>query len=251
MNARVLLGLGGLAVIICAAVYLHKPQDSVVVSNVDNAAIRSMVIEFGQKLRNVSLLAPDASTTLEAQYLPYIAPELLAKWQADPSEALGRQTSSPWPESINIIEIKPLGNGKYQVEANVIETTSASPQEVAAVYPVTMTIEKRSSSWLISSLSRGAYSELPKRTSIRGVWECLPHKDTSGPQTTECAFGIAEEGSGAHYAIDTRLMATYPVDYATGTRVQVSGMLTPVEQLNSIQKYDIRGVISATEIEKL
>jgi len=72
---------------------------------------------------------------------------------------------------------------------------------------------------------------------IVGFWECLPHKNTSGPQTMECAFGIAVDQSDGHYAIDTSLMSTYPVDFPTGTKVRVTGIVTPANQLSSVQKY--------------
>lgn len=90
----------------------------------------------------------------------------------------------------------------------------------------------------------------PARTSLTGTWECLPHKNTSGPQTMECAFGIKTD-DGLHYGIGTSLMSAYPVDYPTGSRVRVDGIITPVEALSSIQKYDIAGVINATSIQKI
>ena len=92
---------------------------------------------------------------------------------------------------------------------------------------------------------------MPQAQTIVGYWECLPHKNTTGPQTTECAFGIAVDQSDGHLAVDTSLMSTYPVDYPTGTKLRVTGILTPVEALSSIQKYDIDGIIRATTIEKI
>lgn len=91
----------------------------------------------------------------------------------------------------------------------------------------------------------------PQSQTVVGYWECLPHKNTSGPQTLECAFGIAIDQSDGHLAVDTSLMSTYPVDYPTGTKVRVTGIVTPVNELSSIQKYDIDGIIRATVIEKL
>ena len=94
-------------------------------------------------------------------------------------------------------------------------------------------------------------SEVPHVQTVIGCWECLPPKDKTGPHTMECAFGIAADQSDGHYAISTSLMSTYPVDYAVGTKVKVTGLLVPVEQLSSIQKYDIDGVIEATVIEEI
>lgn len=35
---------------------------------------------------------------------------------------------------------------------------------------------------------------------VKGTTTCLPHKDTSGPQTMECAYGIKDE-KGRYYAL--------------------------------------------------
>jgi hypothetical protein len=93
-------------------------------------------------------------------------------------------------------------------------------------------------------------ADIPQEATITGTWECLPHKDTSGPHTLECAFGIKGD-NGKHYAVSTSLMSQYSVDFPTGARVRVQGVLVPVEQLSSIQKYDIAGIINATSITKV
>jgi hypothetical protein len=255
MNTKTLVGLIVLIAIAAAAAFLMHlaPKNSSstdTVSNEDDQAVRTVIKNFGNSLKMVSLLAPDASTQIQTYYSAYVTPELLASWAADPALATGRQTSSPWPERIDIVNVQ-INGTRAAVEGSVIEVTSAdAPLVPAAVYPVTMALEKRGDTWLITSLAKGAYSELPKQVTVTGIWECLPHKDTNGPQTMECAFGIQAD-DGSHYAIDTRLMSEYPVDYATGSRVRVQGTLTPVEALSSIQKYDIKGIVSATTIEEI
>lgn len=242
-------------VLVGAYAYTHATPGSSSVSNANDSAIRAFVVDFGSKFKNVSLLAPDAAEQIAREYGSYASPELIAQWQANTAEAPGRQTSSPWPDRIEVVSVTPAASGDafetYQVEGNVIEVTSAdTPNEPAAVQPISLTVIKQGNTWLITALSKGAYSDLPQRSEITGTWECLPHKDTTGPQTTECAFGIAAD-QGGHYAVDTSLMATYPVDFATGARVRAAGMVTPVEMLNSVQKYDIVGIMRATTIEKI
>jgi len=241
------LVIGGWYFITPPAVSEPNVIDSGTVSNEEDSAIRTVVTEFGTKLQYVSTLAPNRKALMEQYYAPYVAPELIALWSVDGIDALGRQTSSPWPDRIDIVEVRSL-SGRYIVEGNVLEVSSTGP---AAVYPVTLTLEKRGDLWLIVKVTKGAYSELPQKQSIVGFFECLPHKDTTGPQTMECAFGIAVDQSDGHYAIDTSLMSTYPVDYPTGTKVRVTGIVTPVSHLSSVQKYDIDGIIRATSIEKL
>jgi hypothetical protein len=236
--------------IVAGAAYIYKPSASLPVSNADDTDVRAFVTDFGGKLKNVSLLAPDVTEQIAREYGTYVSPELLSLWQSQPNAAPGRQTSSPWPDRIEVFAVTPTDAGTYKVEGNVIEITSAdTPLEPAAVYPVTLTVQKHGTAWVITAFSRGSYSELPKRQTIVGTWECLPHKDATGPQTTECAFGI-KTSDGAHYAVDSRLMSTYPVDFPTGTFVRAEGIVTPVEMLNSIQRYDIKGIMSATTITK-
>ncbi|HVY72908.1 MAG TPA: hypothetical protein VG984_02580 [Candidatus Paceibacterota bacterium] len=260
MNRNSILGVIIIILLVALGVYgysTYKPDTSSVSSDVNDSAIRATVEQFGSVLKNVSLLAPDASAQIQTHYAPYVAPQLLAQWAADPQNAPGRSTSSPWPDHMNVVSVTPRASGNafesYQVEGNVVEVVSASGGGTApaAVYPVSMTVEKQNGIWMITALSKGSYSVLPQQMTITGVWECLPHKNKTGPQTDECAFGIAKDQSDGHYAIDTSLMSQYPVDFATGTHVQVIGIVTPADQLNSVQIYDIDGMIQATSITKL
>ncbi len=233
-----------------------RPSDTV--SNADDNAIRAQVTEFGLKLKNVSLLMPvnDLKKQLTVEYAKYLTPELLAVWQKDPTKALGRRVSSPWPEKINIVEITKLGEDAYKVEGNVVEVTStdtSSAGQLVALYPVTFRVEKIGDTWLIAEATQGSYSEVPQKIVVEGVWECLPHKDTSGPQTLECGFGIKADQNGAHYALDLQSLKEYPVNFPTGSRIRVEGTFVPVEQLssNAWQKYPIKGIISVTKIDTI
>ncbi len=260
MNKKIIIAeiVGGILILVLLGVLVFvkpKPAPEGSVSNENDSAIRAQVTAFGTTLKNVALLGTpeNVKKDLQKNYESYLTPELLLAWQNNPSLALGRQTSSPWPDRINIVSV--VGkNGSYTVDGNVIELTSAdAPQEPAAVYPITLAVEKRHNSWLIASVTKGAYSELPQKITLDGTWECLPHKNTNGPQTMECAFGVQKIGSGEHYAVDTNLMSTFPIDYATGQKVRIQGRLTPIEQLNSDiwQRYNVKGIISATTIEKI
>jgi len=77
---------------------------------------------------------------------------------------------------------------------------------------------------------------------ITGVVVCLPHKDTSGPQTLECAFGIKDK-TGIYYGLrdeNHRFMASIQ----TGKTVTVTGIL----RTDPKTIYDIKGII---EIQSL
>ncbi|MBP9710906.1 MAG: hypothetical protein KBD50_01440 [Candidatus Pacebacteria bacterium] len=215
-------------------------------------AIRTMITEFGGTLKNVSLLSPTVSADIAAHYNVYLAPELLAAWQANPSEALGRNTSSPWPDRIEVVTVSPIGDSQFQAEANVIEVTNAdTPFEPAAVYPVTLIIkEEPAGQYWITNVRKGAYSELPQRISVTGIWECVPL--TSGLPDSECVPGVARDQSDAHFIVDTMLMSA-TLTAKVGDHVRVEGVMTPANQLSSDQwqQYPIDGIISATMIQKI
>ncbi len=248
-----IFALIAIIVIALGITVLRQRMPSQPVSNDVDIIIRARVTEFGTHLKNVSLLSPEVRSQIASEYASFLTPELLLKWQKDTSQALGRSTSSPWPERINIQNVTRVTDTTYSAEGVVVEVTSAEHNgEVAATYPLTLTLEKQGDAWLISEVSKGAYSEIPHRSEVVGVWECLPHINTNGPQTLECAFGIKTD-TGLHYAVNTSLLETYPVDFPAGTRVKAEGVLVPADQLssNTWQKYPIEGIISVTSIQKI
>ncbi|MBP9771590.1 MAG: hypothetical protein KBD16_01555 [Candidatus Pacebacteria bacterium] len=87
--------------------------------------------------------------------------------------------------------------------------------------------------------------------SVVGHQICLPHKDTTGPQTKECASGFLGD-DGIIYGLDLASV-TFPVLPSTDSPIRVEGNFTPTEALSSDmwQKYDMVGIISVTEVEIL
>lgn len=246
------LKLGAIAVLALAAIValgaLDRPAPDAAVSNNEDIAIRSVVTALGAHMKNVSLLSPTAANDMQAQYGPYVTPELLAQWQADPAAAPGRATSSPWPDRIEITDVS-YKEVSATVRGNVVEVANSDvPGAFASMHPVSIGLEKRGNAWLVSSWSRDAMHEPPERVSVVGYWECLPHKDTGGPQTEECALGIAIDQSDGHYAVSTALMAAQTDGFRTGERVRVTGPLVPPEPAS---RYDTDGTIWATSIERL
>lgn len=80
---------------------------------------------------------------------------------------------------------------------------------------------------------------------VVGVVVCLPHKDTSGVQTMECAFGI-RDGEGRYFALsDTDPSYGNLMDLPfNSTKVEVSGTFTPRSDSN----YQDIGVIAVTSV---
>jgi hypothetical protein len=92
----------------------------------DSAQVRIVVANFGDELRFVSLLAPaqNVANAMDQHYAFYVHPDLLAKWKADPSTALGRLTSSPYPDRIDITGSQKNDDGTYYVLGNIVEVAN-------------------------------------------------------------------------------------------------------------------------------
>lgn len=86
------------------------------------------------------------------------------------------------------------------------------------------------------------------RGTLSGEFVCLPHTDTSGPQTTECAFGIKTE-SGEYYAVDFSLMSQISPELSPGEHFSANGTITPIAMLSSDQwrMYPVEGIFSVTD----
>ena len=91
---------------------------------------------------------------------------------------------------------------------------------------------------------------LPAPTTLAGVATCLPHRDTEGPQTLECALGLRTD-DGIYYALDLAALPDEERILASGNaRIEVTGMLVPIELLSSDQwmRYDVAGIVRAERV---
>jgi hypothetical protein len=96
-----------------------------------------------------------------------------------------------------------------------------------------------------------AIPDVPYEAQLEGSVVCLPHKDTSGPQTLECAFGL-QTAENEYYALDAN--GQNPPPFNTGQRIRATGIITPAEMLSSDhwQKYNMKGIFSLrSEVEVL
>jgi len=217
--------------------------------------VTSTVLMFGEAMDQVSLLAPPAefANSLDDAYAPFLTPELLAAWKADPSRAIGRETSSPWPDRIEVGTVSKNFDDTYTALGSVVEIASDSSGP-AAIYPVALTLVERDGEWRIQDVTKGSYTALPERRTIDGTYVCLPHKDTEGPQTLECAFGLRAE-DGTHYALDFTILRESDTisQLFTEEPVRIEGTFVPVEHLRTGQwsRYLIQGIIRVTSLTEL
>lgn len=135
-----------------------EPQESNVFGKVAD-----LVKDFGGKLQNVSLQAPEdeVKKSMEENYGEYVSKGLLTKWENDPLNAPGRMTSSPWPESIEIQIIKKISEDEYVVEGEINEITSVEKINggAAAKRPIILKVKKNDSQWSIVDVTYRDYLE--------------------------------------------------------------------------------------------
>lgn len=120
--------------------------------------IEGLVNSFGEKLHLVSLLAPRDVLEKDMEevygYGQYITSTLLERWKTNPEEAPGRLISGPWPDRIELRNIRRLTEDKYLVYGDIIEVTSV--EELTGGYvaknPVAITIVREKDSWLIDDM---------------------------------------------------------------------------------------------------
>lgn len=81
---------------------------------------------------------------------------------------------------------------------------------------------------------------------IKGTILCLPHKDTTGPQTMECAYGLKDE-AGTYYALNDSNSGYKNISgVPMNERVEVTGTL---KELSSAI-YPTVGTIIVTSISR-
>ncbi len=138
-----------------------KAEQAPQVKEDNKETVTKLVEEFGSKLQNVSLLAPEdvLRKAMEENYGQYVAQALLAEWQKNPQVAPGKLTSSPWPDRIEIESADKLTDTAYDVKGYIIELTSVEKEKggYAARRPITLKVEKSEANWLITEVSLGEY----------------------------------------------------------------------------------------------
>lgn len=89
----------------------------------------------------------------------------------------------------------------------------------------------------------------PQDVTLSGTYGCLPHVDTSGPQTDECAFGIQTD-TGDWYAVNFGASADAMNQFQSGAHVTAEGFVVLKEALSTNQwaKYNMKGIFTVTKI---
>lgn len=90
---------------------------------------------------------------------------------------------------------------------------------------------------------------IPKNVTLSGTYVCLPHSDTSGPQTDECAFGIKTD-DGIYYAVNFGASVDAMGQFQSNEHIKAEGFVVIKEALSTDQwnKYNMKGIFTITKM---
>jgi hypothetical protein len=135
--------------------------------------------------------------------------------------------------------------------ASPIQDISTFEECAAAGYPIMESYPERCSVPGGGTYTRVTTDESPTPITITGTYTCLPKKNTGGPVTLECAFGLKTDED--YYSLDMSSILTdnYPALYGNET-ITVEGVLVPKAMLSSDRwkTYDVIGVIAVEKVTK-
>lgn len=116
--------------------------------------VKNVVEGFGKALQQVSITADpmSAKQAIQTSYQAFLTPTLITTWSNDPSSAIGKVTSSPWPDRIEISQVTKMAEDEYHVLGNVIQVTNSmnSSGTNAGEEPIDITVLKLNNQWLIN-----------------------------------------------------------------------------------------------------
>ncbi|MBY0376373.1 hypothetical protein K2P96_00110 [Patescibacteria group bacterium] len=89
----------------------------------------------------------------------------------------------------------------------------------------------------------------PQNVTLSGTYTCLPHLDTRGPQTDECAFGFLTD-DGVYYAVNFGESADAMQQFQTRQHITAQGFVVIKEALSSDHwaKYNMKGIFTITKV---
>lgn len=219
-----------------------KPQQTDVS---DEAAVASLVDDFGRKLQSVWLQAPRdiVSKSIQENYGDFVSPALLAEWQNNLQNAPGRVVSSPWPDRIEILSIGKLSEHAYQVKGEIIEMTSMEKVSggAAAKRPITLVVKKIGNRWLIDAATLGAYEEtnsIAYRNAQYGFSFSLPENWKGYSIVNGKWEGYAIGGQQSDEIVETGSMISirHPQWTPENRRQDIPIMIFTLDQWNSLQQ---------------
>jgi hypothetical protein len=214
----------------------------------DKKAVTALVEGFGQKLKDVSLLASaeQLKKSMTENYGTYVTADLLEKFLKDPLNAPGRLASKPWPDRIEVATAEKTSDGVYKVEGTVIEVTAAGQATSSASNKrsITLEVKKIDGKWLISSASLGNLTtddSVIYRNTQYGFDFILP-KSWSGYNVVADGWkGVSLEGSTSGQVTQTgpKLLIRHPQWTKENPREDIPIMVFTLAQWQLVEQEQI------------
>jgi beta-lactamase regulating signal transducer with metallopeptidase domain len=115
-----------IAVLVVGSIVTYGSNQPKPITAEEKTEITTLLNNFADTFTKVVLIDPEDQVISEIKqyYSPYLTDNLLAKWEFDPSEALGRVTSSPWPDQIEIISMDKLDGQTVKVKGYILWVSS-------------------------------------------------------------------------------------------------------------------------------
>jgi hypothetical protein len=234
---RYTLLIGGLLVIVaCGDKQSRIERDSATATTCSPDAAR-VVEQLGQRMRLVSILAPDtlAGREIAKAYGQLVAPDLLSAWQKEPATAPGRETSNPWPARIEIGEIQPVG-AECSVQGVVVYVTTSDTAREVERRAVTLRLRDENG-WRITAYNATA-GDKPVTTAPTTAGD----KRVTNATTSDTSTSPARVIRNYYEAIQAR---DYKAAYSLwGQRGQASGKNPAAFAAGFAQTVQVRATVS-------
>lgn len=103
--------------------------------------------------------------------------------------------------------------------------------------------------YAISRMENKPLDSTLQNVTLTGTYVCLPHLNTSGPQTEECAFGLKTD-DGVYYAVNFGQSGNAMELFQSGSRITAEGFTVIKEALGTDQwaKYNMKGIFTITNM---
>ena len=153
------VGIVLLLVISVGEYFLFKPATTPQPNEADVNAIYQVVGEFGARLKDVEITAPQRIVidAVNFNLKGFITDRLYQVFVQDKIRIPGRYVSSPWPERIEIASVQRLDSGSCTVSGSQIVMTDDTLAHGgnAGEIPITLTLKKVNGAWLIDDVAGG------------------------------------------------------------------------------------------------
>ncbi|HRH24376.1 MAG TPA: hypothetical protein PK109_02185 [Candidatus Paceibacterota bacterium] len=154
---------GGILVILILIVGLFATANFVVTSTPERS---DDVASFMHRFETAIPLVPlggtpeEVAAAIDANYTPFVSPELLAAWKADPANALGDPAGDATYAGMRVKSIRNVGVLSYIVKAYLQERTPVTIPGLGSGtakrdVPVTFGVSWKGNSWKITEYALG------------------------------------------------------------------------------------------------